>query len=212
MLVAYTENFQWLFDSLKESLGSEKTIELVPKVSKFTQEYNEFRFRSDAWFEGVEAQMTQSFKFLTNEIEDGEYCILSDVDIIFLQPSKIIEIVDLARKTDKEFLAVKEEKNDDINSGFIIVKKTKAILDMYEHVNTQMQLGRVTHADQEEINNYLNNNDVNFGFIPRELAGMGKRYKLSKSWVLFHAINAKTLEQKKVMITDVKKRYKENYV
>ena len=108
---------------------------------------------------------------------------------------------------DKDIIGVKEKKDNTINTGLIIAKNTPSIVNMYEHVYKQLQLRRKNLADQDEINEYIFKNKLNFGYIDKRFAGMGKRYPIAKSNVFFHAINTKTLEDKKKMINNVKLQY-----
>ena len=203
LLVVYTENFKWLFDNLKESISSCKELELVERCVKFKKKYTTFKFKSDSWSEAVESQVYEAIKFIKNEIKDGEYFIISDVDVHFFQPHRIINLID----DEKDILAVKEEKDSSINTGFIIAKKTPEIINMYEYTYEQLRKRRSNLGDQDEINSYLFNNDISLGYIDKSFAGMGRRYPIKKSNVFFHAINTKTLEDKKKMIISAKNTY-----
>ena len=205
MLVVYTRNFQWLFDNLKLSLLPCKDIELIEKCVSFEKNYwnAQHRFKSDSWYEAIASQVFETLKFIKNETKPEEHFIVSDVDIHFFQPNKILSLVNY----DKDIIGVKEEKDNTINTGLIIAKNTPSVINMYEHVYKQLQLRRKNLADQDEINEYIFKNKLNFGYIDKCFAGMGKRYPITKSNVFFHAINTKNLEDKKKMINSVKLQY-----
>ena len=205
MLVAYTRNFQWLFDNLKQSLLPCKDIELIEKCVSFKKNYwsAQHHFNSDSWYEAIAAQVFETLKFIKNETNPGEHFIISDVDIHFFQPNKILNLVNY----DKDIIGVKERINDTVNTGFIIAKNTPSIINMYECVYKQLKLRRKRLADQDEINEYLVKNKLNFGYIDERFAGLGKHARITKSSVFFHAIGAGCLEDKKKMINRVKLQY-----
>ncbi len=205
VLVVYTENFKQLFDNFKTSLRNQPDLEIVERLVSFKDAYTEFKFKSESWYEAVQTQVFEALEFIKNEVEEGEYFIISDVDIHFFQPEKITQLVEAAKG--KDLIAVKEERDSSINSGFIIAKRTKAVIDMYEHVYSQLQIRRSNLGDQDEINHYIVEANMDIGYIHRDFAGMGKRYSVKKSWIFFHAINTRTLSDKLNMISRMQQQY-----
>lgn len=204
ILVVYTPNFKWLFNNLKDSMSSCEELELVERCVEFKKQHSKFEFKSDSWYEAIVSQVSEAIKFIKNEVKDGEYFIISDVDIHFFQPNRIVNLID----KEKDILAVKEEIDSSINTGFIIAKKTPEIINMYEYTHEQLKKRRSNLADQDEINNYLLlNDDINLGYIDKKFAGMGNRYPIKKTNIFFHAIKAKTLVEKKRMIISAKNKY-----
>ena len=209
MLAVYTDNFQPLFNNFKKSLGDCSDIELVECPITFSKNYKEFKFQSDSWYEALEIKIFNVIRFIKNEIEEGQHFIISDVDVHFFQPNKIIELV----RYDKDIIGIKEKEC--INGGFIIAKHNPKILDMYEYVYEQIKLKKVGLGDQDIINEYLIENKINWGCVDgpsfqaqRILIGDKDGLpQVKKSTVVFHATCTKTLEEKMSLINEVAEAY-----
>ena len=204
MLAVYTDNFRSLFNNFKRSLGDCSDIELVECPISFSKNYKEFKFQSNSWYEALAVKIFNVIQFIKNETKEGEYFIISDVDVHFFQPNKIIELV----RYDKDIIGMREAYN--INGGFIIAKHNSAIIDMYEYVYEQIKLKKEGLADQDEINKYLKKNEINWGFIDdsRVLLGCNDTLPMAKkSTVVFHATCAHNLQEKINLINDVVEVY-----
>jgi len=204
MLAVYTDNFRSLFNNFKKSLGDCSDIELVECPISFSKNYKEFKFQSNSWYEALAVKIFNVIQFIKNETKEGEYFIISDVDVHFFQPNKIIELV----RYDKDIIGMREACN--INGGFIIARHNSVIIDMYEYVYEQIKLKKEGLADQDEINKYLKKNEINWGFIddPRVLLGCNGTLPMAKkSTVVFHATCAYNLQEKINLINDVVEVY-----
>ena len=202
MLAVYTNNFRPLFSNFKKSLGNCKDIELIECLISFSKKYKKFEFQENSWYDAIELQLFNIIKFIKNETKEGEYFIISDVDVHFFQPEKIIELV----KHDKDIIGMNEYGK--MNSGFIIAKHNSDIIDMYEYIYEQVKSKKEGLADQDEINKYLKKNKINWGFIDARKALLGKQDIVLKSTVVFHATWTKTLEEKMSLINEVVEAYK----
>ena len=205
MLAVYTDNFRPLFNNFKKSLGDCSDIELVECPITFSKKYEKFGFLSDSWYEALEIKIFNVIQFIKNETKEGEHFIISDVDVHFFQPDKIIDLV----RYDKDIIGIKEKGY--INGGFIIAKHNSAIIDMYEYVYKQIKSKKVGLSDQDQINKYLVENKMNWGFIDETSTLIGSFVQTipipTKSSVVYHATWTKTVEEKVTRINDVVEVY-----
>lgn len=208
ILVSYTPNFQQLFDNLKSSLKNERTIILHEKRVDFEKKYDIFRFRSESWYKAIEYQYENAVKFIDEEVKDGEYFIISDVDVHFLQPHKIIDLVNDVLIGNYD-IAGEHEGNKNLNSGFIIAKKNPKIVKIYNDVLSNLKKRKKELADQTEINILIRERECKIKYVDENLIGMGGRKQLKKSMILFHFINTGDLQAKIRMMNRIKNEHKE---
>ena len=146
------------------------------------------------------------FNSLTNICEENEYVILSDADIQFIRPEKLHDLIDMARSKDLEYFGMAENTRNDFNGGFVILKNTHNIRDLYKTVYERILVKEYPFGDQTVLNDILPKSNIKNEKIPREYVIWGECiYDKNKS-IFHHAVCVTNIEGKIKQMKNVRSK------
>lgn len=169
-------------------------------LSKFTR----FGFGEQAWYVAIQEKLAYALRMMSDpaEIAEGEYIVVSDADIQYLQPMKLKDLVIYAKERDLDYYGMRENRTDSFNGGFYILKNTAKARDFMKEVHDRMNVCKNRYADQEILNEILHGGKYNMKHekIDSKFCVWGKNVPTAYS-IFHHAVcalnNHSKLEQMK---------------
>jgi hypothetical protein len=209
IVTVYSDNVLPLYENFATSLNAEANG-LLHFSRKFdiTSTSGQLGFQSDSWYKMLAHQVEYVLHVMTHDIEDGEFFIVSDIDIHFFKPEKLHDLVMASASGDFEFTALLDGDRY-YNCGFIILKKCPKIIELYRLTLENLAQRRRHFADQDEINEILPMLGIKHRPISPKIGVLGKQ-SVHEVTVFYHATFAGDLENKLARIEFAKAQMKKH--
>ena len=203
IFVVTSPNYIELYNIFTESLQPEKNdIKIYSDIFP-VEKYNNHK---DIWHNAMRFKMNFILNELTNTCEENEYVILSDADIQFIRPEKLHDLIDMARSKDLEYFGMAENTRNEFNGGFVILKNTQNIRDLYKTVYERILVKEYPFGDQTVLNDILPKSNIKNEKIPREYVIWGESiYDKNKS-IFHHAVCVTNIEGKIKQMSNVRSK------
>jgi len=178
---------------------------------------NNFGFGSDLWYHCTYSKIFHLIEILNNfALVDNsiKYFIFSDCDVNILKNDDAWNALENYINNTNNDIYFMRENNDDVNSGFFIIKNNDKIIELIdffifickEFKNTSKK--NMPLGDQTLINHYKKN--INFGYIPNEYIIAGKIiFDINKS-IIYHMLGCQTIYDKYNQMCYIKKILQNN--
>lgn len=194
VVAAYSGNMQPLYENFVSSLDPLRHgIRLVSEQVDLSA-FREFGVQTESWYRMMIHQVELAIRVMEQEVEDGDYLIVSDVDIHFFKPEGLRKILIDAASAGIEFSALLDGP-DYYNGGFIVLRKCPRVIELYKRTLHGLVTRRVADADQEEFNRLIPELGIRHRPISPRLGVLGKQ-PVYEETVFYHATFAGDLEKK----------------
>jgi len=179
-------------------------------LHEYSIPYDHHGFGTDSWYFAIERKIN----FFTQELiklKDGEVVLLMDCDIQFFPNLYILD--DLVRKMDKlDVCFMRENHQNELNSGFMLVKKSTSIVNLFRAVCAELgKKERLPFGDQTVFNNIIirqNLFKLRYVFIDTKNVIWGNNNNFNKKSVLFHhAVCCSTVDDKLWQLNNIRNEY-----
>ena len=143
---------------------------------------------NDIWHNAMRFKMNYIIEQLKTICEEDEYIILSDADIQFFRPEKVIDLINMAREQNLEYFGMAEATRNEYNGGFTILKNTQQIRDFYQTIYDRISVTKYRYGDQTVINELLPKSSIKNLKIPKEYVIWGNNIYDKKQSIFHHAV------------------------
>lgn len=202
VVAVYSENQVPLFENFVASLSPERHgLRLVAERMDVSG-FQEFGFQTDSWYQMLSHQVQFALDVMEREVEEGDYFIVSDIDLHFFRPEEIRNLVIKAASEKCEFSALIEHPNH-YNSGFIILRRGPRVTELYRRTLEGLRTKRSGLGDQDEINRLIHELDIRHCPIPEKVGVLGAGAVYEET-VFYHATAAVDLGMKLARIKTAK--------
>lgn len=154
-----SDNYAEVFAVFERSLApcvADGTVEVLLNTLALEERFESFGFGADSWHHAILEKLRFALGCLEARIAEDEHVVISDADIQFLQPRKLVDLVAQARERDLEYYGMQEAHQKNVfNGGFYIVKNTPAVRAFLGDVIEGVAAKRNKYADQEILNKEL---------------------------------------------------------
>lgn len=163
LLCTTSANYQPVYDAFCASLEpavAEGSVSLVINTVDLAGFDGLFGFGSDAWHRAIHSKLVFAIKSLEDAavVAEGEYVVVSDADIQYLQPLRLPELVRNAEARNLDYYGMRENHADAYNGGFYILRNVERVRAFLTSVLETMLKARTKYADQEALNDLLKRN------------------------------------------------------
>lgn len=207
VLVTTSDNYEPVFNIFKASLANCPYVDLViNKIDLST--FGRYGFLEESWYNAIMSKIEFVRRFISEQ-SDGEYVIVTDADIQFLQPLRIQELIDNATKESLDYYGMREDKRPEYNGGFYIVRCGPKIQAFLDEVCTRMKtLPRQKYGDQEILNELLKHNPhgLNHSHIDTKYTIWGNGQPTCDS-IFHHAVLTRRTNDKLFQMQMVQQKY-----
>ncbi len=197
VIAVHSSNLTPLYENFVRSLDPDnQNLRLVSEAFDLSS-YDAFGFQSDSWYRMLAHKIEFTLKTMECEIGEGDYFIVSDVDIHFFRPREIRNMIVNAAAGGTEFAGVLDdpERRDHYNGGFLILRKCPKIAELYERTLEALLTSRRAFGDQDEINRLIPELGIKHRPLPEGIGVLG-RYPVHEHTVFYHATQAGDIEAK----------------
>jgi hypothetical protein len=202
IVAVHTSNMAPLFEDFVTSLSPERHgLRLIAERCDIS-DFHEFGFQTESWYRMLSLQVQMAIDVMEREVQEGDYFIVSDIDLHFFRPEEIRNLVVEAASARCEFSALIEHPNH-YNSGFIILRKGVRVTELYRQTLEGLQTRRSSLGDQDEINRLIHELGIKHCPIPERMGVLGER-PLYEEAVFYHATSAIDLKKKLARIDTAK--------
>lgn len=205
--ITYDDNFEPMCAQLCSNL---RMPGLKVRLNK-TESLDDKGFQSRNWYMNLSEKIVFLRKNM-DDIDDGEVMCVSDADIQFFKPEKLLVLKSMMESSDIEYMGQREADKDEFNGGFFLLKKNRKTLNFLDRINSE-DLTRYHHAEQDLINKLIPEMKIKSHFLSRTKYLNGcmrfNQYvckNLSKTIVMHHAACAFNTEQKMDQINFVRQK------
>ncbi|HEY8961568.1 MAG TPA: glycosyl transferase family 90 [Luteolibacter sp.] len=194
IIAVYSSNIQPLYENFVSSLDPARHgFRLISERIDLSDSL-EFGFQTESWYRMLIRQVEFALQVMENEIQDGDYFIVSDIDIHFFSPGELRKVMIDAASAGIEFTALLDRPNY-YNSGFIVLQKCRKIVELYKATLQSLRARRVADADQEEFNRLIREFSIKHRPISPTIGALGKQ-PVHEETLFYHATFAGTLQKK----------------
>lgn len=194
VVAAHSGNMQPLYENFVSSLDPlMHGIRLVSEQVDLSA-FREFGFQTESWYRMMIYQVELAIRVMEQEVEDGDYFIVCDIDIHIFKPEEIRRLVLEAAFAKCEFSAALDNSNY-YNTGFVILRKCSRVTELYRRTLEGLQTRSLGFADQDEINRLIPELGIRHRPISPRLGVLGKQ-PVYEETVFYHATFAGDLEKK----------------
>lgn len=207
----WSPNIQKLYNLYYKSLKKyDKFFEIcLHKLD--LKNFNSFGFGTDSWYESGIQKLDFIVKNL-NLLNPRELLVFNDLDIQYLNPMNLFRIFNFIEDKKMDFCGIMEhnvqEYFEHYNGGYYILRNTPNIVKLINSVKDELKVNRPTFADQDILNDFIHNANVNHGFMPREFFINGPHAPITQEAIFHHAIYAGNVHDK---LTQLKRIYIEYF-
>lgn len=218
-IISYsTDNFQKLTDIFLNScykIGIPQN-NICIKYEPVSFDNEQSSFRGDKWYECLLNKMKHVIdsliKLSTNK--ECEYVIVSDCDVWFIDSNKYAwkELESFLKSSLSDIFFMPEFVGHDMaNGGFYIIKNNSNIyktIFFFENIYTIMKNtnnSEMAYGDQSLINEHKKS--INYTYIPKQYLIWGPLIGDISKCLIHHAVCAANLEQKLLLIDNIKQKY-----
>ena len=212
LIVASTsDNFKSVTDVFESSLApllSAGIAELRMNTIDMSG-FKDFGFGTESWRHAIASKLRFASQSL-DQRGDGEYVVISDTDIQFLQPMRLPALVEQAREQGLDYLGMREHKSDSFNGGFYVVRNSEKSRAFLAEVVERMLSTKNKYADQEILNELLASNK--YGLKHDKVRGehcvWGQGVTaVTKEAIFHHAVCTRGAQEKVVQMRQVRNAY-----
>ena len=211
----WSPNIQKLYNLYHKSLKKyDKFFEIcLHKLD--LKNFDSFGFGTDSWYESGIQKLDFIIKNL-NLLKPRELLVFNDLDIQYLNPMNLFRIFNFIEDKKMDFCGIMEhnvqEYFEHYNGGYYILRNTPNIVKLINSVKDELKVNRPTFADQDILNKFIHNANINHGFMPKEFFINGPHAPITQEAIFHHAIFAGNIQEKlkqlkRIYIEHFKKKY-----
>jgi hypothetical protein len=204
--ICYNKEYSKYRDFFLSNLYGCSTINVIDHILDIEGKGN---FGTDTWHSCL-LKRIYLYKKLFDNLPLGEIFIHSDLDIYYLQPSKLLDTYNQFYNTDLDFLGMSEyiDRDDYINGGFYMIRKNQKTKNLFDLI-LSYNLKDFTFGDQDVLNIVLKNSSIKYDTLDRQSYVMQCYFSdisLSKytNIVMIHATCLESIEEKIKTINQIK--------
>lgn len=157
-----SDNYEPLFAAFTASLApllKDGSVELSLQRLELGGAFEAFGFGHESWRHAILEKLRHALRVLHEDAEHDERVVVSDVDIQFLRPAGLHELVAHARDRGLDYYGMAEGGlRDSYNGGFYVLRNCRAVRALLADVLDRASRERNTYADQEVLNELLREN------------------------------------------------------
>lgn len=207
LITYYTKTHEHMFNEfLINSLNLHNEFEVISSTGK--QHSNDGNYFSEGFNETTKDKIIFLLNVLENSVDENEFVLFSDVDIIFLKPIKNY----LTQYF--EYDIVFQNGFGGLNTGFFLLKNNNVIKKLLQDVIENCYL---YDNDQITLNNVIKNHNVKFSMFgdeilsPAHILGPriwnGEDLRIPNNTLVFHACWCEGTD-KKIKLLEYVRNYK----
>jgi hypothetical protein len=191
---------------LINSLTKYNEFEVVSSTGK--QHSNDGNYFSKGFNETTKDKIIFLLNVLENSVNEDEFVLFSDVDVIFLKPIQNY----LSQYFDYDI--VFQNGFGGLNTGFFLLKNNKDVKELLQDVINNCHL---YDNDQITLNNVIPNHNIKFGIFGNEISSPahiigptiwnGEHLKIPTNTIVFHACWCEGTDNK-IKLLDYVRNYK----
>jgi len=163
------------------------------------QSFKHYGFGTPSWFEAAILKMDFILQNL-NEIDHREILVFNDLDIQYLNPLNLFNVIGIMDSRKLDFCGIKEHNSHNYyeryNGGYYLLRNTPNIIELIRKVRDELKVNRPEFADQDILNDFLPRAKVNHDFMPEEYFINGPHAPITQQAILHHAIFVGNLKDK----------------
>jgi hypothetical protein len=219
----WTQKVAALKDSFEEFHKLQSAFELYPK--EVSQPEGEVSFQSLSWYEALIQKIEHCILVL--EHSPNQILLFTDIDICIYQPEKLAKYV-MQRFSNENlsFLAMQEYNYDRHNGGFIFVKssgdmieiykKTAEILRFYVYNRSSIldkvklyikcRMWTLPYDDQTLMDKLVKKSGLNYAYIPGNIGCWGDE-SITNDTLFHHAVCTNTVHEKMELLINKHSEY-----
>jgi hypothetical protein len=168
--------------------------------------FGEFGFRTDAWYHVLTEKVRNIIDELNNVVPEGEYLVVSDVDIQWFEPSGVRKFVEDARRNGFDWYGMREGGRNEYNGGFYVVRNVAPIRGLFADVLERLsQEPKPPHGDQTILNELIPKSGIRHAQIPQHSYVWGDSNPMRHA-VFHHAVCAFNNDDKRVQMERVRRK------
>ena len=157
-----SDNYEPLFAAFRASLApllDDGAVELSMQRLELGSAFATFGFGHESWRHAILEKLRHALRVLLEDAEHDEHVVVSDVDVQFLRPAGLLELVAHARDRRLDYYGMAEGGlRECYNGGFYILRNCHAVRAFLGDVVEGASRARNTYADQEVLNDLLREN------------------------------------------------------
>lgn len=209
LITHYTETHKIMFEKyFMESIDLYSEFEVL--FSTGTQHSEDGDYFSKGFNETTKDKINFLLDTLNKKVEEDEYVLFSDVDVVFLKPIKKF-LLDF-----KSFDMVFQNGIGGLNTGFFLLKNNKIVRNLLLEVVNKCHL---YDNDQLALNDIIKNYDIKINMFGNEILSVAhligpkvwsyEKFNVPENTLVFHACWCAGVN-KKIELLDYVRNYKKS--
>ena len=123
-------------------------------------------FGTESWRWAILSKLRYVVEALHTRVDDGAYVLVSDIDIQYLRPDGLFELVEHMRRDGLQYYGMREGDTDGYNGGMYMLHNCAVVRTMMARVLARAEAEHHPYVDQEIINALLAEGAVRHAKIP----------------------------------------------
>lgn len=227
-LVCTSDNYAPVFDvfhaSLREVLkefndGSSSSskkgfLDLHVHALDLSQHGGSGDFREAGWHHAMRLKLARVCEFLEDDVAEAAHALVTDADIQYLNPAKLLELFQNARDEGLDFYGMRECRSREFNGGFYILRNGPAVRQLFRFVRDAIADTDYAYGDQTVLNDILVRgrlpevrDKLKCAHIDNRHCVWGDAPWVSSHAIFHHAVAAPSVQEKVHQMARVRERY-----
>lgn len=173
--------------------------------------FESFGFGTPSWFEAGILKLDWILENLNNS-EKREIIVFNDVDIQYLNPMNLFNVVNIMDSKKLDFCGIMEHNSAEYyeryNGGYYLLRNTPEVKNFINNIKNELKVNKPEFADQDILNDLIHNAKIKHEFMPEEFFINGPHAPVTQQAIMHHAIFVGCLRDK---LAQLKRIYIEYY-
>lgn len=195
----WSDNIKPLYCLYMKSLKKyEKAFSLnLKKIS--LKSFESFGFGTPSWFEAGILKLDWILENLNNS-EKREIIVFNDVDIQYLNPMNLFNVVNIMDSKKLDFCGIMEHNSAEYyeryNGGYYLLRNTPEVKSFINNIKNELKVNKPEFADQDILNDLIHHAKIKHEFMPEEFFINGPHAPITQQAIMHHAIFVGCLRDK----------------